>query len=95
LSTYLTRPAEPEAVEARQWAAGTSPDELAEWCDGWTYTGNQHGHTDPHWALHTCLNLEVRDSSPKGFADPGDWIIRHADGTFEIFPPDEFTRSYT
>jgi hypothetical protein len=42
VSTYLTRPAEPEAVEARQWTAGTSLDELAEWCGGWTYTGPAH-----------------------------------------------------
>jgi hypothetical protein len=88
---YVARPGAPEIVQARQWAARTNVEQLAEWCEGWTYTGNQHGHTSPPWAEHTCLNLEVREDSPKGHADPADWIVRHEDGTYEIIPPGQFT----
>lgn len=88
---YVARPGVPVTVQARQWDNQTDPEELAAWCDGWTYTGTQHGHTTPHFAMHTCINAEVRDGSPKGHADPGDWIVRHEDGTYEIVPPGEFT----
>lgn len=91
---YETRPGVPEMVLARQWDARADVEELADWCNGWTYTGNQHGHTTPHWAMHICLNLEVRDDSPKTHADPGDWIVRFGDGTYKIIPPGEFTASF-
>jgi hypothetical protein len=91
---YVARPGAPEIVQARQWAARTNVEQLAEWCEGWTYTGNQHGHTSPPWAEHTCLNLEVREDSPKGHADPADWIVRHEDGTYEIIPPGQFTAGF-
>ena len=83
---------------ARQWTPETDPEELARWCDGWTYTGTQHGHTDPPWAMHTCLDLSTSDASPKGHADPGDWIVIVAedpDGdTYEVLSPAEFGAKY-
>lgn len=94
MSTFVERQPAPEVIEARHWQTEADTQPILDWCEGWTYTGTAHGHTDPHWAMHTCLNLETRDSSPKGHADPGDWIVRHADGTFEIFPPEAFVRKY-
>jgi hypothetical protein len=88
-------------VRARQWADGTDPEELARWCDGWTYTGTQHGHTRPEpFVLHTCLNLNTAPGS-KGHADPGDWIVRVSErddeegwGTYEVLSPAEFAVKY-
>jgi hypothetical protein len=87
-----------QVVRARQWAPGTDPEELAGWCDGWTYTGTQHGHTTPPWAVHTCINLATADCSPKGYADPGDWIVivtEDPDGDlYEVLSPAEFEARY-
>lgn len=82
-------------AEARQWVPGTTdPEELAAWCDGWTYTGTQHGHTSPPWADHTCLNLATAPGIGKDHADPGDWIVRSREGAYLVLTPDQFAARF-
>jgi hypothetical protein len=94
---YRRRPVT-TVFRARQWTPETDLQELARWCDGYVYTGTQHGHTTPPWAEHSCLNMNVSDASPKGYADPGDWIVIVAedpDGdTYEVLSPAEFAARY-
>jgi hypothetical protein len=83
------------AVQARQWDDRTDlTEELADWCDGWAYTGDRHGHTRPPWQHHTCITPGTQADGGKGHADPGDWIIRIAPGVYEILEPPEFQARY-
>jgi hypothetical protein len=84
----------PPLVEARQWTPDTDPEELADWCGGWTYTGTQHGHTSPPWQMHTCITTDPDFCGGKGHADPGDWIVRIQPDLFRVVTPEEFTQDY-
>lgn len=95
---FRLRPVTAE-FSARQWTPDTDPDELADWCDGYVYTGTQHGHTSPPWRLHTCISPNVTDESPRGHADPGDWIVRVSPdpggwNLYEILSPADFEAKY-
>ena len=70
--------------EAKLFSDAHQASSLATWCGGVFYTGTSHGHTDPPWADHVCITpMELTEDS-KTWADPGDWIIRAADGTCRI-----------
>ncbi len=91
---YRARPTVPAEVEGRQFTDEAEAEDLAEWCDGYAYTGTQHGHTSPPWQMHTCLNPEVIDGS-KGYVEVGDWIIKHAGvDEVEVLSAEEFTAKY-
>jgi hypothetical protein len=85
MSAYRTRPVAPVEVDARQVSDETA-EKIAEWCDAMVYTGTQHGHTSPPWALHTCITL----AEPDRAAYSGHWVVKCPDGTFNVFTPDEF-----
>lgn len=87
------RPKSWVTFEARQWTPDADPEELASWCDGWTYTGTQHGHTRPPWQDHTCLNMATAGDG-KGHADPGDWIVRLGGDVYEVLSAEEFANKY-
>lgn len=90
---YQTKPVAPEVVDARQFTDEAAAEDLAEWCDAITYTGDRHGHTDPPWQMHTCITPEVTGGG-KGHADVGDWIVKHADDTIEVLPPEDFAGEF-
>jgi hypothetical protein len=94
MSRYRARPTVPAEVEARQFTDEADAEDLAEWCEGFSYTGRLHGHTHPPWQMHTCITLtEVREADSRGDALVGDWIVKHADG-FEVLSSEEFTAGY-
>lgn len=71
--------------EARRFGDEHQAQSLADWIGAITYTGSQHGHTNPPWQPHTCITPDhVTEDSEKGHADIGDWIIRAADGSVRI-----------
>ena len=71
--------------EARRFGDKHQAPGLADWCGGIFYAGTAHGHTDPPWAEHICITpMDVTEDSPKSWAEPGDWIIRAADGAVRI-----------
>lgn len=89
MSRYQTRPVAPEVVDARQVTDTTAAD-VAQWCDALVYTGSWHGHTTPPFQFHTCITLLDPDKA----AYSGDYVVKHADGTFEVCDPAEFTERF-
>lgn len=96
---FAERRPDPGLVQARQFT-GTNAEELADWCQGLTYTGTRHGHTRPPWQLHTCVTPPEVIPGGKGHADPGDWIVRLAAadadgcGLYEVLSAEEFGERY-
>lgn len=91
MSKYHTK----QVVEARRFTDEASAEDVAAWCnDAITYTGTSHGHTTPPWQMHTCVTVLGPRAGGKGFADVGDWIVKHANGEHEVLSDEEFTAEY-
>ena len=90
MSMYRKIPAE---VEARQWDASKGfrdACELAQWCNGDFYYDGHVGQVEKpyYWGIAFLGN------GLNYYARPGQYILKHADGTFSKMNVDRFEATY-
>lgn len=80
----------PVVIEARQFAQPVDIGELAAWCGGaWRFSATR---TDQHGKPLQVIWVDT----PGGLitAEPGDWIIKSAQGAFDVCDPITFEARY-